>query len=66
MKQQYDSIFDNLDKSKKGHLSPDQVASILMTSKLNSARFGVGLGFGRYTKHWYFYKIRIFYSVVLS
>ncbi|CAR65527.1 DEHA2C03014p [Debaryomyces hansenii CBS767] len=35
MKQQYDSIFDNLDKSKKGHLSPDQVASILMTSKLN-------------------------------
>mmetsp|Transcript_1699 Transcript_1699/g.1837 ORF Transcript_1699/g.1837 Transcript_1699/m.1837 type:complete len:1336 (+) Transcript_1699:54-4061(+) len=35
MKQQYDSIFDNLDKSKGGQLSPDQVASILMTSKLN-------------------------------
>lgn len=35
IKQQYDSIFDNLDKSKSGQLSPDQVASILMTSKLN-------------------------------
>lgn len=35
MKQQYDAIFDNLDKSKTGLLNPDQVASVLMTSKLN-------------------------------
>lgn len=34
MKQQYDSIFANLDKAKKGELNPDQVASFLMTSKL--------------------------------
>lgn len=34
MKAQYDSIFNNLDKSHKGQLSPDQVASFLMTSKL--------------------------------
>ena len=35
MKQQYESVFNNLDKEKKGHLNPDQVASFLMTSKLN-------------------------------
>ena len=35
MKQQYESIFNNLDKEKKGRLNPDQVASFLMTSKLN-------------------------------
>ncbi|CUM62573.1 uncharacterized protein PRCAT00000125001 [Priceomyces carsonii] len=34
MKQQYASIFANLDKSNTGQLSPDQVASFLMTSKL--------------------------------
>ncbi|KAK6463759.1 hypothetical protein DFJ63DRAFT_286250 [Scheffersomyces coipomensis] len=35
MKQQYDSIFDNIDKEKTGHLNAEQVASFLMTSKLN-------------------------------
>ncbi|KAK6197580.1 uncharacterized protein RJT21DRAFT_123410 [Scheffersomyces amazonensis] len=35
MKQQYDSIFDNIDKQKVGHLNPEQVAGFLMTSKLN-------------------------------
>ncbi|RCK63512.1 EH domain-containing and endocytosis protein 1 [Candida viswanathii] len=35
MKQQYESVFSNLDKEKKGQLSPDQVASFLMTSKLS-------------------------------
>lgn len=34
MKAQYDSIFNNLDKSHSGQLSPDQVATFLMTSKL--------------------------------
>lgn len=34
MKQQYDTLFDNLDKSKTGKLNPDQVAQFLMTSKL--------------------------------
>lgn len=34
MKQQYESVFNNLDKERKGQLSPDQVASFLMTSKL--------------------------------
>lgn len=35
MRQQYDSVFNNLDKDKKGQLTPDQVASFLMTSKLS-------------------------------
>lgn len=35
MKAQYDSIFNNLDKEHVGHLNPDQVASFLMTSKLD-------------------------------
>ncbi|EGW32417.1 uncharacterized protein SPAPADRAFT_67033 [Spathaspora passalidarum NRRL Y-27907] len=35
MKQQYQSIFNNLDKEKTGSLNPDQVASFLMTSKLS-------------------------------
>lgn len=35
MKQQYESIFNNLDKSRNGQLNPDQVANFLMTSKLN-------------------------------
>ncbi|KAG7663033.1 uncharacterized protein J8A68_003460 [[Candida] subhashii] len=35
MKQQYDSIFNNLDKDNVGHLNPDQVANFLMTSNLN-------------------------------
>lgn len=35
MRQQYDSIFNNLDKNKTGELNPEQVASFLMTSKLN-------------------------------
>lgn len=34
MAQQYESIFNSLDKSKTGKLNPDQVASFLMTSKL--------------------------------
>ncbi|GEQ71263.1 hypothetical protein JCM33374_g4944 [Metschnikowia sp. JCM 33374] len=34
-KQQFDSIFDNLDKSKSGSLASDQVASFLMTSRLD-------------------------------
>ena len=34
MKQQYASIFNNLEKGKSGHLNPNQVASFLMTSKL--------------------------------
>lgn len=34
-KSQYEHIFDNLDKSKSGTLSADQVASVLMSSKLN-------------------------------
>ncbi|CAK9436911.1 uncharacterized protein LODBEIA_P14320 [Lodderomyces beijingensis] len=34
MKAQYDSIFSSLDKENKGQLNPDQVASFLMTSKL--------------------------------
>lgn len=34
-KQQMDAIFDSLDKSKSGNLSPDQVASYLMTSRLD-------------------------------
>lgn len=34
MKAQYDSIFNNIDKSHSGQLSPDQVATFLMTSKL--------------------------------
>ncbi|KAI5968317.1 hypothetical protein CANMA_002533 [Candida margitis] len=35
MKAQYDSIFNNLDKEHVGHLNPEQVASFLMTSKLD-------------------------------
>ncbi|CAH2355058.1 EH domain-containing and endocytosis protein 1 [[Candida] railenensis] len=35
LKQQYEAIFDNLDKSKSGQLNSDQVASVLMSSKLN-------------------------------
>ncbi|WLF79228.1 hypothetical protein PVL30_002980 [Lodderomyces elongisporus] len=35
MKAQYDSIFTNLDKENTGQLNPDQVASFLMTSKLD-------------------------------
>lgn len=35
LKQQYDAIFDNLDKQKTGHLNADQVASVLMSSKLS-------------------------------
>lgn len=31
----FDSMFDNLDTQKTGKLSPDQVASFLMTSRLN-------------------------------
>lgn len=34
LKQQYENIFNNLDKSGTGSLSSDQVASFLMTSKL--------------------------------
>lgn len=34
-KQQVDSIFDSLDKAKTGSLNPDQVASFLMTSRLD-------------------------------
>lgn len=34
-KQQMDAIFDSLDKAKSGNLSPDQVASYLMTSRLD-------------------------------
>lgn len=34
-KQQMDAIFDSLDKAKTGNLSPDQVASYLMTSRLD-------------------------------
>lgn len=34
-KQQFDSIFNSLDKAHTGQLNPDQVASFLMTSKLN-------------------------------
>ncbi|KAK6455575.1 uncharacterized protein RJT20DRAFT_128858 [Scheffersomyces xylosifermentans] len=34
VKQQYEAIFNNLDKSKSGQLNPNQVASFLMTSKL--------------------------------
>lgn len=34
-KQQVDSIFDSLDKAKTGFLNPDQVASFLMTSRLD-------------------------------
>ncbi|KAL6451064.1 hypothetical protein SBY92_001315 [Candida maltosa Xu316] len=41
MKQQYESVFNNLDKEKKGQLSPDQVASFLMTSKLNQQDLAV-------------------------
>lgn len=37
LKSQYDSIFNNLDKSKSGNLSADQVAQFLMTSKLGQA-----------------------------
>lgn len=33
-KQQMDAIFDSLDKNRSGSLSPDQVASYLMTSRL--------------------------------
>lgn len=32
--QQYGQIFNSLDKTKAGHLNPDEVASFLMTSKL--------------------------------
>ncbi|KAG5420562.1 hypothetical protein I9W82_002443 [Candida metapsilosis] len=35
MKSRFDSIFNNLDKEHAGHLNPDQVASYLMTSKLD-------------------------------
>lgn len=35
LKQQYEAIFDNLDKQKTGHLNADQVASVLMSSKLS-------------------------------
>lgn len=35
MVQQFESIFNSLDKSKSGKLEPDQVASFLITSKLN-------------------------------
>lgn len=34
-KQQMDAIFDSLDKAKSGNLNPDQVASYLMTSRLD-------------------------------
>lgn len=34
-KKQMDSIFDSLDKDKKGALNPDQVANYLMTSRLD-------------------------------
>ncbi|KAI5954534.1 hypothetical protein KGF54_002309 [Candida jiufengensis] len=35
MRAQFDSVFNSLDKENVGHLNPDQVASFLMTSKLN-------------------------------
>lgn len=36
-KQQYDAIFDSLDKAKAGSLQADQVASFFMTSRLEQA-----------------------------
>lgn len=35
LRQQYEAIFDNLDKSKVGVLNSEQVASVLMSSKLS-------------------------------